>query len=164
MGLAGRMADVTPPQGRRGQGQQRGGGAGANSARGGGAGASSARGGANGARGGARARGARPLPRGDSLYTPGAGQARSRMERSSARPLVLLHQLPRWVVPILAAGLLVVGLAVPGWAGAAALVLVAAFLGWLAALSWPALNANGRLLRLAAVAGVLVLAVIRAIR
>jgi hypothetical protein len=86
------------------------------------------------------------------------------MERSSARPLVLLHQLPRWVVPILAAGLLVVGLTVPGWGGAAALVLVAAFLGWLAALSWPALNANGRLLRLAAVAGVLVLAVIRAIR
>jgi hypothetical protein len=58
----------------------------------------------------------------------------------------------------------VTGLAVPGWVGAAALVLVAAFLGWLAALSWPALDQNGRLLRLAAVAGTLVLAGIQAAR
>ncbi len=106
----------------------------------------------------------RPLPRGDSLYTPGASDARRWIERSSARPLVLLHQLPVWFPPAMVAALLVVGLAVPGWLGATALVLVAAFLGWLAALSWPGVAPGGRLLRLAAVAGVLVVAVIQAIR
>jgi hypothetical protein len=78
--------------------------------------------------------------------------------------MVLLHQLPRWLVPIVTAGLLVVGLAVPGWPGATALVLLAAFISWLVALSWPALTPNARLLRLAAIAGVLVLAALAAIR
>jgi hypothetical protein len=106
----------------------------------------------------------RPLPPGDSLYTPGAGDARRRIERSSARPLVWLHQQPVWFPPVLVAVLLIVGLAVPGWLGAAALVLVAAFLGWLASLSWPRLARAGRLLRLASVAAVLVVAVIQATR
>jgi hypothetical protein len=86
------------------------------------------------------------------------------LERSSARPLVWLHRQPTWLPPLVVALLLVVGLAVPGWLGAAALILVAAFLGWLAALSWPRLAPGGRLLRLAAVAGLLAFAVIQAIR
>lgn len=106
----------------------------------------------------------RPLPRGDSFYTPGASDARRRLERSSARLLVHLHQMPPWAPAVLMAVLLVVGLAVPGWGGAAALVVVAAFLGWLAALSWPRLSPGMRLLRLAAVAGVLAVAVIQALR
>jgi hypothetical protein len=106
----------------------------------------------------------RPLPPGNSLYTPGASDSRRTLERSSARPLVLLHQLPVWVVPLLLAALLIAGLAVPGLVGAMALVLVAAFLGWLAALSWPRLTPSGRLLRVAAVAGVLVIAGIQAVR
>jgi hypothetical protein len=114
--------------------------------------------------GGAGASRVRPLPRGSSLYTPDASDARRRIERASARPVVFLSQLPRWVVLVVAAGLLVTGLAVKGWIGAAALVLVAAFLSWLAALSWPATDRNGRLLRLAAVAGVLVLAGLQATR
>ena len=77
---------------------------------------------------------------------------------------MLLHQLPVWVVPLLLAALLITGLAVPGWIGAVALVLVAAFLGWLAAVSWPRLTPGGRLLRVAAVAGVLVVAGIQAVR
>ena len=107
---------------------------------------------------------ARPLPPGNSFYTPQASQARSSLERSSARPLVMLHQLPVWVVPIVLAGLLVTGLAVPGWLGAVALVLVAAFLGWLAALSWPRLGPGTRLLRVAAIVGLLVIAGIQAVR
>ena len=75
-----------------------------------------------------------------------------------------LHQQPVWLLPLVVALLLVVGLAVPGWIGAAALVLVAAFLGWLAALSWPQTPTRGRLLRVAAVVGVLVVAVIQATR
>jgi Family of unknown function (DUF6703) len=77
---------------------------------------------------------------------------------------VWLHQQPVWFPPVLVAVLLIVGLAVPGWLGAAALVLVAAFLGWLASLSWPRLARAGRLLRLASVAAVLVVAVIQATR
>ena len=107
---------------------------------------------------------ARQLPPGNSLYTPGASDARRSLERSSARPLVLLHQLPVWVVPVVLTALLVAGLAVPGWIGAVALVLVAAFLGWLAAVSWPRLAPAGRLLRVAAVASVLVVAAIQAVR
>lgn len=107
---------------------------------------------------------ARPLPRGSSLYTPGAGDTRRSLERGSARPLLLLHQFPVWLVPVLLTVLLVTGLAVPGWIGAAALVLVAAFLGWLAAVSWPRLAPGGRLLRVAAVACVLVAAGIQAVR
>jgi hypothetical protein len=106
----------------------------------------------------------RPLPPGTSLYTPGAGDARRSLESSSARPLVVLHQLPVWVIPVVLTALLVTGLAVPGLIGAAALVLVAAFLGWLGAVSWPRLAPAGRLLRVAAVAGVLVVAVIQAVR
>jgi hypothetical protein len=106
----------------------------------------------------------RPLPRGNSFYTPGASDTRRQMEQSSARPLVWLHQQPVWLPPAVVAILLVVGLAVPGWLGAGALVLVAAFLGWLAALSWPRLNRGGRLLRLASVAAVLVVAIIQATR
>src|SRR5215470_13723862 len=102
---------------------------------------------------------ARPLPRGNSFYTPQASPARRSLERSSARPLVLLHQLPVWLVP-----LVVTGLAVPGWPGAVALVLVAAFLSWLAALSWPRLGPGARLLRVAAVVGLLVIAGIQAVR
>ena len=133
---------MTSPQAPRGQGQQQGRGKG----------------------GRARGTSARPLPRGDSLYTPGASDARSRMERSSAKPLVWLHQQPVWFPPLVVALLLVVGLAVPGWLGAAALVLVAGFLGWLAALSWPQTSTGGRLLRVAAVVGVLAVAVIQATR
>ena len=106
----------------------------------------------------------RPLPRGNSFYTPQASQARSSLERSSARPLVLLHQLPVWLVPLVLAGLLVTGLAVPGWLGAVALVLVAAFLSWLTALSWPRLSPGTRLLRVAAIVGLLVVAGIQAVR
>jgi Family of unknown function (DUF6703) len=110
------------------------------------------------------ARAARPLPTGGSQYTPGASGTRRTVEGSSARPLVFLHQLPRWLPPVVLLVLLVTGFAVPGWIGAAALVLVAGFLGWLGYLSWPALSARGRLLRLAAVACMLALAVVAARR
>ena len=106
----------------------------------------------------------RPLPRGTTLYTPGASDARRTLERSSARSLVVLHQLPVWVVPLVLAALFIAGLTVPGWIGAMALVLVAAFLGWLAAVSWPRLTPSGRLLRVAAIASVLVIAGIQAVR
>ena len=74
------------------------------------------------------------------------------MERFSARPLVFLHQLPRWILLLIVLGLLISGFAVPGLIGAVALLLVAILLGWLAYLSWPSINASGRVLRVTALA------------
>ncbi len=108
-----------------------------------------------------RARRARPLPRGDTLFTPDASSSRKGLEQRSATSLLWLHQLPTWLPPVLAAGLLVLGLALSGWAGGAALAGLAAVLAWLAALSWPRLSVQGRLLRFAVVGCVLVAAVAR---
>ena len=104
----------------------------------------------------------RPLPKGDALFTPAASAGRQAIERQSAAPLLWLHQLPAWLLPLLAAGLLVTGFALHGWGAAVALCGVAALLSWLAALSWPRLTGQGRVLRLAAIACVLVAAVLRA--
>ncbi len=86
------------------------------------------------------------------------------MERVSAQPLIFLQQLPRWLPPVAVLALLITGLAVPGWIGAVAFVLVAAFLAWLGYLSWPTISTSGRLLRIAAVACLLAFAAIQAVR
>ncbi len=106
----------------------------------------------------------RPLPGGTSLYTPNASATRKTTERRSARPLIYLYQLPRWIAPLLLVAFLVAGLALHGLAGAAALCLVAAVLAWLAVLSWPRLSAGGRLGRIAAVAIMLAIAGYQATR
>jgi hypothetical protein len=106
----------------------------------------------------------RPLPKGSSLYTPNASAARQAAERRSARPLLYLHQLPRWVPPVVLALLLVVGLAVKGPGGGAALCALAVVLGWLAALSWPRLTAGGRAGRLLTVLVLLAIAGYQATR
>src|SRR5580704_16737811 len=111
-----------------------------------------------------RQRRVRPLPPGQSLFTPDSSPARATAERRSAQPLLFLHQLPAWAAPIIAVVLLIAGLAVRGPGGAVALVGVAAALGWLAAISWPRVSAGGRLGRLLAVAAMLALAVWQALR
>lgn len=74
-------------------------------------------------------------------------RARQSLEQASLKPAAYLHHLPRWLIPGLVAVLFVGGIAVGGWAGAALLLVVTAFLAWLAALSWPALGTQGRALR-----------------
>jgi hypothetical protein len=106
----------------------------------------------------------RPLPPGDSLFSPEASSARAAAEQRSARPLLFLHQMPAAVAPIAAVVLLIAGLAIRGPGGAVALVGVAAALGWLAAISWPRLAAAGRAGRVLAVAVMLGLAVWQALR
>ena len=86
------------------------------------------------------------------------------MERFSARPLVFLTQMPRWVLLVVVLGLLVSGFAVPGPIGAVFLLLVAIFLGWLAYLSWPNINASGQAGRVVAVVCMLVIVVWQARR
>jgi len=79
-------------------------------------------------------------------------------------PILYLGQLPRWLPGAVLAALFVAGLAVGGWAGAIALCAVAAFLGWLAYLSWPRLAGPGRLGRVVAIAFLLALAALMATR
>jgi hypothetical protein len=89
---------------------------------------------------------------------------RQAAERRSAAPLLYLRQLPAWVPPAVLAAFLVAGLAVRGWAGAVLLCVAAAFLGWLAFLSWPGLAVRGRLGRAAAIVLILGLAAFQATR
>jgi hypothetical protein len=77
--------------------------------------------------------------------------------------LLWLHQLPVWLLPLLAVALLVTGLAVHGLAGAIALSGLAAALAWLAAISWPHLTPQARLLRVVVVCLVAAGAVYRAL-
>ncbi|RAY12076.1 hypothetical protein DPM19_27445 [Actinomadura craniellae] len=83
---------------------------------------------------------------------------RAAVERWSAVPVVFLHQLPRWVLLVAIFALLVVAMAVGGWAGAVAALALAAFLGWFAYLNWPRLDPGGRLLRVVALGALLALA------
>jgi hypothetical protein len=106
----------------------------------------------------------RPLPPGQTLFTPDASPTRAAVERRSAAPLLYLHQLPRWVAPILLVVLLIGGFAIKGPVGGLALCGVAAVLGWLASMSWPRLTLAGRASRLLAVAAVAGLAVYQATR
>ena len=105
----------------------------------------------------------RPLPKGNTLFTPEASPARQALEHRSATYLLWLHQLPRWLLPVLAAGLLVAGFAIHGVGGAIALGGLSVVLGWLGAISWPRLSAQARLLRVIVVGGVLAIAVFRAL-
>ena len=98
------------------------------------------------------------MPRGQTLYTPGASPARRSVEQASARPLALAHQLPAWLPPLVAVALLITGLAVRGVVGAVALCLMAGLLAWLAFVSWPGLGSRGRLGRVLAIACVLAVA------
>ena len=81
------------------------------------------------------------------------------MEQQAGPAVVLVSRLPRVVPFLLVAVLLVAGLLLQGLLGAVLLLLLAALLSVLLALSWPALLPAARLLRLAVVALVVVRAV-----
>lgn len=76
--------------------------------------------------------------------------ARARLEQASMPVLSRMHALPRWIMVVLPAIVLLSGLVLTGswaWLGGVCLLLVSAFLGWLLALSWPALNPGSRMIR-----------------
>jgi hypothetical protein len=106
----------------------------------------------------------RPLPPGQTLFTPNPSPTRAAAERRSAAPLLFLHQIPGWVAPIVLVALLIAGFAIRGPVGGLALCGVAAVLAWLASISWPRLTLAGRASRLLAVAVMLGLAVYQAAR
>lgn len=86
---------------------------------------------------------------------------RAELTRRSVRPLRFLAGLPRWMTIFLAVGVLLLGLGVPGPAGALALGVLALFLGWLLTLSWPTLLPAARLSRGLVVAALLAVAASR---
>jgi hypothetical protein len=80
------------------------------------------------------------------------GGLRAAVERRSAAPVVFLHRLPRWTLLAAVFVLLVIGMAGTGWVAAAGVLVLAAALGWFAYLNWPRLDAQGRALRIVALA------------
>jgi hypothetical protein len=86
---------------------------------------------------------------------------RARIEQRSAVTLIFLRKLPRATVPLATVVLLVAGLALRGFAGGAFLLMLAVFLGWTGYLSWPAIDARGRLLRVAALVMLCVIALLQ---
>lgn len=109
------------------------------------------------ARGGSSRR-ANPTP--PSARSP----RRQEFEKASAPVLAWMHALPRWVVVIAPAILLFLGLILTGpvgWVGGILLLLVAAFLGWLTALSWPAITGSARFLRVIVVLALVGVAVFK---
>ncbi|MBF8191133.1 hypothetical protein ITP53_36580 [Nonomuraea sp. K274] len=95
----------------------------------------------------------RPLPQGERFFTPGASGLRKAVEQRSAVPMAyLFSQVPRWVAPAVLVVLLLIGFAVANPLGGLAALVVLAFVGWLAYLSWPSLGAGGKLLRVAMLA------------
>ncbi len=81
---------------------------------------------------------------------PGSSSNRAALERISLPLLTRLHAMPRWIIVVLPAALLLGGLLLRdswAWLGGILLLLVWAFLAWLTALSWPALAPGSRFFR-----------------
>lgn len=89
---------------------------------------------------------------------------RRKLEIKTGPLLVMLHQMPRWILPVALAALLFFGLILGeslAWLGGIFLAIIGIFLAWLLALSWPMLSAGSRLLRSVVVIAVLGIAVFK---
>jgi hypothetical protein len=86
----------------------------------------------------------------------------NRVAVATAPALALLLGLPRMVLPVTVAVVLLIGLATGGVAGLVLLLALAALLGWLLAAFWPVTPPPGRLLRLAVVVGIALLGILKA--
>jgi hypothetical protein len=84
---------------------------------------------------------------------------RRRVEQRSATVLSQLSRFPTWLPLVIVLALTVAGLAVRGPLGAAFLLMLAALIGWLCYLGWPAFPSNARLIRLLVLAILLATAV-----
>ena len=89
---------------------------------------------------------------------PATGLRRS-VEKRSGPLLAFLSQQPKLLMPVVSLVLLIAGLALKGVAGAICLALLTLIVGWLAYLSWPAVEGRARLVRLLSVALLVVLVV-----
>ncbi|HYN56847.1 MAG TPA: DUF6703 family protein [Motilibacterales bacterium] len=91
---------------------------------------------------------------------PAAG-LRDRFEDASRPMLRRMQALPAFLIPVTLGILLFLGLALSAaWSGIL-LIIIAVFLFWLTAVSWPVITTGSRILRLAVDVGVLVLGVLK---
>ena len=89
---------------------------------------------------------------------------RAAFERASFPYMARLTAMPRWLLIVALGSSLLLGLVLSdgwGWLGALFLLLVAAFLGWLLALSWPLLSGGRKFIRLLVIAALVGLAYLK---
>lgn len=109
-----------------------------------------------------------PVPRASGNQprrpAPAAQGRRRTLERYSYPLLAAMQRVPRWLVVILMAVCLFLGLIQSGslaWLGGILLLIVAAFLGWLVTLSWPVISPGSRVLRVVVVAALAGIAILK---
>lgn len=79
--------------------------------------------------------------------TPSNAAPRTALDERSRRLLLALSRLPRIVIPAAVLVLMLIGLGAPLPFALPAFGLIAAFVAWLAYLSWPILDTRSRLMR-----------------
>ena len=107
------------------------------------------------------AKSARPVPAPPSGYATGL---RAKFEQASYPLLTRMHAMPRWLIVVLPAILLFVGLILTGplaWVGGILLLVLWVFVAWLTALSWPVLSIGQRIFRTLVVLAMLGLVVLK---
>jgi len=116
-----------------------------------------------------RPEGSRPLPPPQAKATTAqprtsAGSGLSRRERFEdfSRPILLrMQSLPGFLIPVTLGTVLFFGLTLEAaWSGIL-LILIALFLFWLTAVSWPRITTGSRVLRVVVDVAVLVLGVLK---
>jgi uncharacterized membrane protein len=91
----------------------------------------------------------RPPPVRSSIVSQSTGRPPNRV---NAAALLWLNSRPRWLLGVILIAVTLGGLLIPGVVGSLLLLVLAVFLAWLAAMSWPRVDAAGRLLRVLAIA------------
>ncbi len=83
-----------------------------------------------------------------------SGPGRAAVERRSLPLVIMLARMPKWIIVVLMASFLFLGLIQTGdlaWLGGIFLSIVTLFLAWLLILAWPVLPAQARFIRLVVV-------------
>ena len=113
--------------------------------------------------------GSRPIPQSRPKASSAAPRAsagsprslRTRFEDASRPMLGRMQMLPAFLIPVTLGILLFLGLALSAaWSGVL-LIVIAVFLSWLTAVSWPAISPGSRVLRLVVDVAVLALGVLK---
>ena len=96
-----------------------------------------------------------------SAPTSPPSSLRAQVETASRPILARLHALPRLLVPLGTLVLVAIGAFAPAPVALLAFAVVFLFIAWIAYLSWPAVPISGRLMRLAMLVMIVVLALSR---